>query len=74
MHYTATVDVAVTEGIRVVVRTQYLPEQSEVRAGRFVFAYTIRISNESEQSVQFGETSIPEHSSSTLPAIRSARA
>lgn len=52
MHYTAGVDVAVTYGIRVVVRTQYLPEQSDVRAGRYVFAYTIRISNESDQRIQ----------------------
>lgn len=41
-----------TNGIRVVVRSQYLPEQSDVRANRFVFAYTIRISNESEERVQ----------------------
>jgi ApaG protein len=44
--------VAVTHGIRVIVRTQYLPEQSDLRSGRYVFAYTIRISNESERSVQ----------------------
>ena len=41
-----------TQGIRVVVQTQYLPEQSDVRANRYVFAYTIRISNESQRSVQ----------------------
>lgn len=52
MHYTAAVDVAVTLGIRIVVRTQYLPEQSDVRSNRYVFAYTIRISNESDQRVQ----------------------
>jgi ApaG protein len=46
------VDVAITQGIRVAVRSQYLPEQSDVRANRYVFAYTIRISNESERSVQ----------------------
>ena len=44
--------VAVTNGIRVVVRTQYLPEQSDLRVSRYVFAYTIRISNESENTVQ----------------------
>jgi ApaG protein len=44
--------VAVTQGIRVVVRSKYLPEQSDVRSGRYVFAYTIRISNESGQRVQ----------------------
>jgi len=46
------VDVAVTNGIRVIVRTEYLADQSDARSGRFVFAYTIRISNESEHSVQ----------------------
>lgn len=45
-------NVAVTQGIRVVVRTKYLPEQSDIRSGRYVFAYTIKISNESEQRVQ----------------------
>lgn len=44
--------VAVTSGIRVVVRSQFLSEQSDVRAGRYVFAYTIRISNESDRTVQ----------------------
>ena len=44
--------VAVTNGIRVVVRTEYLADQSDARAARYVFAYTIRISNESERSVQ----------------------
>jgi ApaG protein len=44
--------VAVTSGIRVAVRSQYLAEQSDVRAGRYVFAYTIRISNESKHTVQ----------------------
>jgi len=51
LDYTAAVSVAVTQGIRVVVRSQYLPEQSDVRTNRFVFAYTIRISNESEYKV-----------------------
>ena len=41
---------AVTEGVRVEVATRYLPEQSD--PGNFVFAYTIRISNESEATVQ----------------------
>lgn len=44
--------VAVTSGIRVVVRSQFLSEQSDLRAGRYVFAYTIRISNESDRTVQ----------------------
>ena len=41
-----------TNGIRVAVRSQYLADQSDARAGRYVFAYTIQISNESEQTVQ----------------------
>lgn len=43
---------ALTNGIRVAVRCQYLADQSDARAGRYVFAYTIQISNESEQTVQ----------------------
>ena len=45
-------DTAITRGIRVAVRTQYLPEQSDVHATRFVFAYTIRISNEGDEPIQ----------------------
>jgi ApaG protein len=37
---------AVTNGIRVRVRSQYLPERSSPRSRQFVFAYTVRISNE----------------------------
>lgn len=37
---------AVTEGVRVTVRTAYIPEQSAPRQRRYVFAYTIRIVNE----------------------------
>jgi ApaG protein len=44
--------VAVTEGVRVVVQAQFLPEQSSPTARRFVFAYTIRISNESPVNVK----------------------
>jgi ApaG protein len=39
---------AVTEGIRVQVRTHYVAEQSDPRKRRYVFAYTIRIENEAE--------------------------
>jgi ApaG protein len=47
-----SVFVAVTEGVRVVVQAHYLPEQSNPSARRFVFAYTIRISNESVATVK----------------------
>jgi ApaG protein len=43
---------AVTHGIRVVVKSEYLPQHSQPRANRYVFAYTIRISNESSDTVQ----------------------
>jgi len=36
----------ITDGVRVRVRTKFLPEQSDPVRGIRVFAYTIRISNE----------------------------
>jgi ApaG protein len=36
----------VTDGIRVEVKSVYVPEQSAPRAHRYVFAYTVHISNE----------------------------
>lgn len=41
---------AVTEGIRVTVKVSYVPEQSAPRTKRYVFAYTIRITNEGAES------------------------
>ncbi|MEJ7600129.1 MAG: Co2+/Mg2+ efflux protein ApaG [Kofleriaceae bacterium] len=43
---------AETEGIRVRVQSHYLAEQSSPRDDRYVFAYTITISNESERTAQ----------------------
>lgn len=43
---------AVTEGIRVRVQSLYLPDQSSPRDDRYVFAYTITISNESPRTAQ----------------------
>jgi ApaG protein len=40
------VSTAVTSGIRVQVRTEYRPDRSAPAAGRFLFTYTVRISNE----------------------------
>jgi ApaG protein len=37
---------ALTNGIRITVRSMYLPEQSVPDDDRFVFAYTVAISNE----------------------------
>lgn len=36
---------ATTEGIRVTVQSQYLAQHSQPTAGRFVFAYRVRIEN-----------------------------
>jgi len=41
-----------TDGIRVRVQSQYLPEQSSPRDDRYVFAYTITISNEGAHTAQ----------------------
>jgi ApaG protein len=37
---------AITHGIRVTVQSRYVPEQSRPGAGRYVFAYHVRITNE----------------------------
>jgi ApaG protein len=42
----------VTQGVRVSVKTSYVPEQSAPRQQRYVFAYTIRITNEGKRAVQ----------------------
>ena len=41
-----------TQGIRVRVQSMYLPEQSSPHDDRYVFAYTITISNESTYTAQ----------------------
>jgi ApaG protein len=46
------VSTAVTRGIRVSVRSQYLPERSSPKAGQYAFAYTVRIANEGETVTQ----------------------
>ena len=43
---------AITEGVRIRVQTRYLASQSQPRDGRFAFAYTVHIENESEVTVQ----------------------
>jgi len=43
---------ALTDGIRVRVQSLYLPDQSSPRDDRYVFAYTITISNESPRTAQ----------------------
>lgn len=41
----------VTRGIKVSVRPNYLERQSDPEDGRFVWAYTVRIDNDSEETV-----------------------
>ena len=43
---------AETDGIRVRVQSHYLADQSSPREDRYVFAYTITISNESQKTAQ----------------------
>ncbi len=43
---------AVTEGIRISVRSQYVADQSLPLAHRYVFAYTVRIANEGPEPAQ----------------------
>ncbi len=40
---------AVTEGIRVTVRSEYRPERSTPAQRRWLFAYTVQIANEGER-------------------------
>lgn len=42
----------VTEGVRVDVRTAWLKDRSSPQFGHFVFAYKVRITNESDEQVQ----------------------
>ena len=44
--------VAVTEGVRVEVMSRYVPERSSPEDEQYFFAYTVRISNEGEKTVQ----------------------
>ena len=43
---------ATTRAIRVTVRPQYLPEQSDPAASQFVWAYHVRIHNDGPDTVQ----------------------
>lgn len=43
---------AVTEGVRVVVRSAYLADQSLPLANRYVFAYTVLVANEGTEPAQ----------------------
>lgn len=41
-----------TRGVRIIVRPQYVPDQSEPAASRYLFAYHITIRNEGSETVQ----------------------
>src|SRR5512145_889071 len=43
---------AVTDGIRVQVQSEFLPERSEPQARRWFFAYTVTIRNEGDAPAQ----------------------
>ena len=43
---------AVTQGIRVTVSSEYIPERSSPAAGQYAFAYTVRIANEGRELAQ----------------------
>jgi ApaG protein len=43
---------AVTRGIRVTVQSKYLPERSSPAQKQYVFAYTVRITNEGAETAQ----------------------
>ena len=43
---------AITNGVRVRVRTDFLSERSSAEQGRYAFAYTIRILNQGEVTVK----------------------
>jgi ApaG protein len=43
---------AITRGIEVRVQSRYVPEQSDPERGGWLFAYTVRIANKGEETVQ----------------------
>lgn len=45
-------EITTTDGIRVQVKTMFLPDSSAPREGQYLFAYTIRISNVGEETAQ----------------------
>ena len=42
--------VALTQGIRVTVKSKYLPERSSPAERRYVFSYTVKIENEGQET------------------------
>ncbi len=52
MTKTRTMSQAVTRGVKITVQSRYLPEQSQPRANRYVFAYKVRIENGGRETVR----------------------
>jgi ApaG protein len=46
------VSTALTQGIKVSVSSQYVPQQSSPQGKRYVFAYTVKITNEGSSPAQ----------------------
>ena len=46
------VSTAITQGVRVTVRSEYLPDRSSPTQRTYVFAYTVTIANEGTASAQ----------------------
>src|SRR5947209_5453234 len=47
-----TMSSALTNGILVTVRSEYIPERSSVSGREFAFAYTVRIANQGPETAQ----------------------
>jgi ApaG protein len=43
---------ALTNGIMVTVKSEYIPERSSMSSRQFAFAYTVRIENQGEETAQ----------------------
>ncbi|MEZ4895007.1 MAG: Co2+/Mg2+ efflux protein ApaG [Saprospiraceae bacterium] len=52
LNYLAAVEIKTTNGITVSVETQFVPEHSDPKGRKFIFAYHISIENGSDHTVQ----------------------
>lgn len=68
-----TTSTAVTRGIRVHVESQYVPQHSTPSAKRYAFAYKVRITNESGDTVQLRTRHwVITHGDGTVEEVRGA--
>ena len=70
MWYEALVSEAVTQGLRVKVQSTYVPEQSNPRQQRYVFAYTIRITNEASSPPAAESSLVITHGTGQVEEVR----